>query len=187
MIGRARVDATSGRNDAASRVDARPVGSIGRLGSVRARPNRCGRPIDATTGPNDWAPESIRTRPQSTRPLATIGASPNRKIGLLIGTPSKRLGRAQLIGAGPRQCESSAIAKYDRPKFRILSAKRGGQTRLPCSSLLFTYILMPLSGASARALLVTPSFSRPMWLRYAPVRRSAAANSSRIALTVSLC
>ena len=111
MIGRARVDATSGRNDAASRVDARPVGSIGRLGSVRARPNRCGRPIDATTGPNDWAPESIRTRPQSTRPLATIGASPNRKIGLLIGTPSKQLGRAQLIGAGPRQCESPAIAK----------------------------------------------------------------------------
>ena len=99
------------------------------------------------------------------------------------------------VERGPATMDTSEICSpealvgrsYDRPNFRILSAKRGGQTRLPCSSLLFTYILMPLSGASARALLVTPSFNRPRWLRYAPVRRSAAAISSRIALTVSLC
>ena len=99
------------------------------------------------------------------------------------------------VERGPATMDTSEICSpealvgtsYDRPKFGILSAKRGGQTRLPCSSLLFTYILMPLSGASARALLVTPSFSRPRWLRYAPVRRSAGPISSRIALTVWLC
>ena len=99
------------------------------------------------------------------------------------------------VEKGPATMDTSEICSpealvgrsYDRPKFRILSAKRGGQTRLPCSSLLFTYILMPLSGASARALLVTPSFSRPRWLRYAPVRRSAAAISACIALTEWLC
>ena len=99
------------------------------------------------------------------------------------------------VERGPATMDTSEICSpealvgtsYDRPKFGILSAKRGGQTRLPCSSLLFTYILMPLSGASARALLVTPSFSRPRWLRYAPVRRSAAAISACIALTEWLC
>ena len=86
-------------------------------------------------------------------------------------------------------CSPEALVgrSYERPKFRILSAKRGGQTRLPCSSLLFTYILMPLSGASARALLASLSFHRPRWLGYAQERRSAAVDLPRFALTVWLC
>ena len=86
-------------------------------------------------------------------------------------------------------CSPEALVgrSYDRPKFRILSAKRGGQTRLPCFRWSLHYILTPLSGASARALVATPSFIRPRWLRYAPVRRSAAAISSHIALNVWLC
>ena len=99
------------------------------------------------------------------------------------------------VERGPATMDTSEICSpealvgtsYDRPKFRILSAKRGTQTRLPCSSLLFTYILMPLSGASARALVATPSVSRPRRLRYAHVRRGAAAISSHIALNVWLC
>ena len=79
------------------------------------------------------------------------------------------------------------VESYDGSKSGILCARRGAQTRLHCSSLLFIYILTPLSGASSRALVATPSFSRPKGLRYAPVRRSAAAISSRIALTVWLC
>ena len=114
---------------------------------------------------------------------------------LAIVMPSWPRFEAWSVERGPATMDTSEICSpealvgtsYDRPKFRILSAKRGGQTRLPCSSLLFTYILMPLSGASARALVATPSVSRPRRLRYAHVRRGAAAISSRIALTVSLC
>ena len=83
--------------------------------------------------------------------------------------------------------EAAVVKSYDRSKFCVLSARRGAQTRLPCFRWSLHYILTPLSGASSRALVATPSFSRPKWLRYAPVRRSAAAISSRIALTVSLC
>ena len=99
------------------------------------------------------------------------------------------------VERGPATMDTSEICSpealvgrsYDRPKFRILSAKRGGQTRLPCFSLLFTYILMPLSGASARALLASLSFHRPRWLGYAQERRSAAVALPRFALTVWLC
>ena len=99
------------------------------------------------------------------------------------------------VERGPATMDTSEICSpealvgrsYDRPKFRILSAKRGTQTRLPCSSLLFTYILMPLSGASARALLASLSFHRPRWLGYAQERRSAAVDLPRFALTVWLC
>ena len=99
------------------------------------------------------------------------------------------------VERGPATMDTSEICSpealvgrsYDRPKFRVLSAKRGGQTRLPCSSLLFTYILMPLSGASARALLASLSFHRPRWLGYAQERRSAAVDLPRFALTVCLC
>ena len=86
-------------------------------------------------------------------------------------------------------CSPEALVgtSYDRPKFGILSARRGTQTRLHGFRWRLHYILTPLSGASARALVVTPSFSRPMWLRYAPVRRGAAAISACIALTEWLC
>ena len=83
--------------------------------------------------------------------------------------------------------EATVVQSYDPPKSGILCARRGTQTRLHGFSLALHCILTPLSGASSRALVATPSFIRPRWLRYAPVRRSAAAISSRIALTVSLC
>ena len=83
--------------------------------------------------------------------------------------------------------EATVVKSYDPAKSGILCARRGTQTRLPCFRRSLHYILTPLGGASSRALVATPSFSRPKWLRYAPVRRSAAAISSRIALTVSLC
>ena len=84
--------------------------------------------------------------------------------------------------------EATVVKSYDPAKSGILCARRGTQTGLPCfPGLALHYILTPLGGASSRALVATPSFSRPKWLKYAPVRRSAAAISSRIALTVSLC
>ena len=79
------------------------------------------------------------------------------------------------------------VESYDVSKSGILCARRGTQTRLHGFRWSLHYILMPLSGASARALVATPSVSRPRRLRYAHVRRGAAAISSRIALTVSLC
>ena len=114
---------------------------------------------------------------------------------LAIVMPSWPLFEAWSVERGPATMDTSEICSpealvgtsYDRPKFGILSAKRGGQTRLPCSSLLFTYILMPLSGASARALLASLSFHRPRWLGYAQERRSAAVDLPRFALTVWLC
>ena len=83
--------------------------------------------------------------------------------------------------------EATVVQSCGPPKSGILCARRGAQTRLHGFSLALHCILTPLSGAAARALLATPSFSRLRWLRYAPVRRSATAISSRIALTVSLC
>ena len=79
------------------------------------------------------------------------------------------------------------VKTYDPLKSGILSARRGAQTRLSCFRWSLHYILTPLGGASSRALVATPSFSRPKWLRYAPVQRSAATISSRFALTVSRC
>ena len=114
---------------------------------------------------------------------------------LAIVMPTWPRFEAWSVERGPATMDTSEICSpealvgrsYDRPKFRTLSAKRGGQTRLPCSSLLFTYILMPLSGASARALLASLSFHRPRWLGYAQERRSAAVDLPRFALTVWLC
>ena len=65
--------------------------------------------------------------------------------------------------------EATVVKSYDPAKSGILCARRGGQTRLPCFRLSLHYILTPLGGASSRALVATPSFSRPKWLRYAPV------------------
>ena len=83
--------------------------------------------------------------------------------------------------------EATVVKSYDPPKSGILSARRGARTPLHGFRWRLHYILTPLSGASSRALVATPSFSRPKWLRYAPVQRSAATISSRFALTVSLC
>ena len=94
------------------------------------------------------------------------------------------------VEKGPATMDTSEICSPEATvvkKSDILCARRGAQTRLRCFRWSLHYILTPLSGASSRALVATPSFSRPKWLRYAPVRRSAAAISSRIALTVSLC
>ena len=84
-----------------------------------------------------------------------------QRLILAIIIASWPLIEAWSVERGPAPMDTSEICSlealvgrsYHRPKFRILSAKRGTQTRLPCSSLLFTYlyILMPLSGASARA------------------------------------
>ena len=85
--------------------------------------------------------------------------------------------------------EATVVKSYDPPQSGMLSAQRGAQTRLRGFRWPLHCILTPLSGASTRALVATPSFIQPRWLRYDPVRRSAAANSShaRIALTVWLC
>ena len=74
------------------------------------------------------------------------------------------MGPASLYTSEIRSPEALVGRSYDLAKFRILSAKRGTQTRLHCSSLLFTYILTLVCGTSARALLAFPSFHRPSGL-----------------------
>ena len=80
-----------------------------------------------------------------------------------------------------------SVAQVGRSSTDLHQQVSRTQTRLHGFRWSLHCILTPLSGASARALVVTPSFSRPMWLRYAPVRRGAAAISSHIALNVWLC
>ena len=105
----------------------------------------------------------------------------------VFGVWSVKKGPATLDTSEICSPEAAVVKSYEPAKSGILSARRGAQTRLPCFRWSLHYILTPLGGASSRALVATPSFSRPKWLRYAPVRRSAGPISSRIALTVSLC
>ena len=128
----------------------------------------------------------VRTISYVTR-FSAANLKPSTASWPVFGVWSVEKGPATLDTSEICSPEATVVKSYDPAKSGILCARRGTQTRLPCFRRSLHYILTPLGGASSRALVATPSFSRPKWLRHAPVRRSAAAISSRIALTVSLC